>query len=68
MPSGPATLEDAIDRYRRLLAAREEGRSYEEIGAREAPPLTKQRVASILRHGEPVRRGGRPKSGSKEKS
>lgn len=48
-------------RYDRMVALREEGMTLGDIGRAMDPPLTKQRVQSILQQGRPTRPGGRPR-------
>jgi hypothetical protein len=45
--------EERIARFERIRASRDDGKSLTEIGELFDPPLTKQRVASILRSGPP---------------
>lgn len=55
-------LEDRIERFARITEARDRGDTLEVIGASFDPPLSKQRVAAILRAGPPRSQyGGRPR-------
>lgn len=57
-------LSERVDRYHRIVEARDSGMTLEDIGASFEPPLTKQRVSAILRAGPPrSQTGGRPRRG-----
>jgi hypothetical protein len=63
MPGAVTTpLAERQARYELILAARESGMTLEAIGGLFDPPLTKQRIQSILRAGSPrSQSGGRPR-------
>jgi hypothetical protein len=54
------TLDARRERYERICSLRDSGFTLEEVGAYFDPPLSKQRVATILARGEP-RDPGRPR-------
>ena len=55
-----ASLAERTARYRRIVVLRDQGKTYEEIGALLDPPLRKQRVEAIIAGGPP-KPVGRPR-------
>lgn len=53
------TLQQRRERYDAIIAARDSGKTFAEIGEMFDPPLTRQRVHTIVRSGPP-RANGRP--------
>jgi hypothetical protein len=60
-----APYEERLARYNRIMDLRESTdppMSYERIGEQLDPPLTKQRVQTIIRRGQPRPNGRPPKA------